>query len=86
MYAEAKRVVKKQGYTSVSELFRASLRSTLYPKLTDNGFTSEFEDEILRRASDSNEEFIEWDGKTPFSDFVLTHPPRKYQKGRNGQN
>lgn len=74
MYAEAKRIVSKRGYSSISELIREALRNVLYPNLTENGFTPEFEEEILRRSAESENNDIEWDGKTPFTEFVLSNP------------
>ena len=50
MYQDAKKLVVTRGYTSISELIRDALRGVIYPRLTENGFTSEFEEEILRRA------------------------------------
>ncbi|CAN5146159.1 hypothetical protein BH11PAT1_BH11PAT1_7700 [soil metagenome] len=52
MYEDVKKTVKKKEYTSVSELIRDSLRKMLYPELTVNGFTKEFEDEVLRSAAE----------------------------------
>ncbi len=56
MYTEAKKVVSKRGYSSISELIREALRGILYPNLTENGFTPEFEDEVLRIANSSTED------------------------------
>ncbi len=80
MYADAKKVVAKNKYASISELFRDALRRLLYPNLTVNGFTPEFEEEVLRRANDPKNEVFEWDGKTPFTDFILSHPPKLKSK------
>jgi Arc/MetJ-type ribon-helix-helix transcriptional regulator len=51
MYQDIKSAMKAQGYASVSEYIRSSIRSQIYPQITENGFTSEFEDEVLK-ASD----------------------------------
>ena len=64
MYADAKKAALEKRYVSVSEFIREALRRLLYPGLTENGFTPEFEEEVLRRERDPNEELIEWDGKT----------------------
>jgi Arc/MetJ-type ribon-helix-helix transcriptional regulator len=48
MIEDAKKFVKKKQYASVSELIRDTLRKKLYPDLTENGFTREFEDAVLR--------------------------------------
>jgi Arc/MetJ-type ribon-helix-helix transcriptional regulator len=50
MYEDAKKSLKKRGYTSISELIRDSLRRTLYEDknaLTENGFPIWFEDKVL---------------------------------------
>ncbi len=80
MYLDAKKVLTQKGYTSISEFIRDALREKLYPNLTVNGFTPEFEEEVLRIANNPNEEYIEWDGKTPLGEFILTHPPKKFVK------
>ena len=48
MYQDMKTVMSKQGYASVSEFVRSSIRVQMYPHITGNGFTTEFEDEVLR--------------------------------------
>lgn len=53
MYEDAKKHLKKRGYASLSEFFRQSLRDVLYPKVTVNGFTPEFEEEVLKAAAES---------------------------------
>lgn len=47
MYEDAKAYLVRRGYSSVSELFRDTLREELYPRLTENGFTPEFEQMVL---------------------------------------
>ena len=76
MYLTAKKTVSKRGYTSFSELVREALRFVLYPRLTENGFTPEFENEVLRIANNPKEPLKRWDGKTPFSKFVLENSPQ----------
>ncbi|OGM30215.1 hypothetical protein A2630_03260 [Candidatus Woesebacteria bacterium RIFCSPHIGHO2_01_FULL_44_10] len=61
MYQDAKRVLKEKQYTSFSELMRNSLRQTLYPELTINGFTPEFEDEVLRIAATPDDNDLVWE-------------------------
>ena len=80
MYAEAKKMMKERQYTSISELFRDAFRRLQHPYLTENGFTPEFEEEILKAAAEPRENDIEWDGKGSFTDFVLSHPPKEYDK------
>lgn len=52
MYSDARIFVKKNRYTSISELFRDALRKVLYPDLTVNGFTEEFENMVLESAKE----------------------------------
>jgi Arc/MetJ-type ribon-helix-helix transcriptional regulator len=80
MLADAKKAVKDRQYASISELIRDTLRQSLYPQLTENGFTPEFEEKILKSAAEPKENDIEWDGVTPFTKFVLSHPPKGYEK------
>lgn len=68
LYAQAKARAKKYHYTSVSEVIRDALRWWLNDNLTRNGFTPEFETEVLRRAKESTKNDIVWEGKE--SDLV----------------
>ena len=81
MYLDAKKMLSKRGYASISELIRDTLRDALYPRVTENGFTPEFEQQVLESAKEPVEDSIEWDGKTPFTDFVL-----RQKFNRNGKN
>lgn len=71
MYIDAKKVVVKKGYASLSELVRDTLRKIIYPEVTENGFTPEFEEEVLKAAAEPIENDREWDGKGSFVDFAL---------------
>ena len=53
IYNDAKKLLAKRGYASFSELIRDTLRGVLYPRLTENGFTPEFEEEILKAVKES---------------------------------
>ena len=78
LYAQAKAQAKKYHYSSVSELIRDALRWWTNDNLTRNGFTPEFEEEVLRREKEPLENDIEWDGKGSFVDFVLSEGKKKY--------
>lgn len=85
LYAEAKKHQKEYHYTSISEMIRDALRWWLNPRLTRNGFTPEFEKEIIEAEKEADAgSVVEWDGKTPFGEFVLSHPPPPplYDKNR----
>ena len=58
LYKEARRVVRNKGYSSISELVRDGLRKVIYPQLTENGFTPEFEEAVLRSAQEPVERGI----------------------------
>ena len=79
MYNDAKKILAKKGYASLSEFIRDSLRKAVYPNVIENGFTPEFEDIVLEAAKEPIEKSREWDGKGSFVDFVLN-------KGKNGKN
>lgn len=81
MYQDAKKALAKRGYTSISEFIRNALRNELYLPVTENGFTSEFEEKVLKSAKEPIEKSTTWDGKTPFSDFVIKH-----SSSLNGKN
>lgn len=80
MHADAKRMVRAQKYTSVSELIRDAMRKIMYRNITENGFTKQFEEETLRAATEPIENSIEWNGKGSFVDFVLKEGAKKYGK------
>lgn len=82
LYAEAKKKAKRYHYASISELMRNALRWWLSDEdLTVNGFTPEFEAEVLEagKAADRGD-VIEWDGKGSFTDFVLREGEKKWGK------
>lgn len=68
LYDEAKKQAKKYHYNSVSELIRDALRWWMNDNLTRNGFTSEFEEEVLKASAEPRENDILWEGKE--SDLV----------------
>lgn len=75
MHADAKKMVKAQKYTSVSELIRDAMRKIMYRNITVNGFTKQFEEETLQAEKDADlGNVVEWNGKGSFTDFVLSNP------------
>ena len=56
MHKDAKSVIASNGYSSMSELVRDGLRAILYPNLTVNGFTPEFEEAVLESAKEPIEQ------------------------------
>lgn len=61
LYQDIKRTIKERGYSSVSELMRDAVRKVVYPELTENGFTPEFEKAVLRSAQESVDEKDVWE-------------------------
>lgn len=83
MYADARRMAGERKYTSISEFIRDALRRMLYPQLTENGFTPEMEQEILKIAAGSMDNDIVWDGKTDPIEFALKYQPKNGSSIRN---
>ncbi len=85
LYEQAKKHQREYHYSAVSELIRDALRWWLNPRLTRNGFTPAFEREVLRAEKEADAgSVVEWDGVTPFHDFIMSHPPPRpsYDKNR----
>lgn len=82
LYAEAKRKAKRYHYASISELMRNALRWWLSDEdLTVNGFTPEFEAEVLEAEKEADKgNVVRWDGKGSFTDFVLKEGEKKWGK------
>jgi len=59
MYKDAKRALVTKRYSSVSELIRDALRKTLYGEITQNGFSNEFENEVLASAAEPRKKDIQ---------------------------
>ena len=84
LYNQTKKQAKKYHYVSTSELIRDALRWWLNDSLTRNGFTPEFEDQVLKAEKEPVGNDIEWDGKTPFGEWSQTHlPPKLYAKNKS---
>lgn len=54
LYKAAKKLVAEEKYHSISEVVRAGLRRVIYDadKITENGFTGWFEDQVLESAEE----------------------------------
>lgn len=81
MYLDLKKMLNRRRYSSISEVIRDFIRGGLYPRFTENGFTPEFEEEVLRRSREPIKNDIEWDGKGSFTEFVLRKGKKKHGKG-----
>ena len=69
MYDDAKRFLKQRRYASLSELIREALRGVLYPNLTENGFTPEFEAEVLKAAAEPEENDKVWETEKEIKNY-----------------
>ena len=91
MYDDAKKVLVSKRYSSISELIRDSLRKTLYSNITVNGFTEEFENEVLRAEKEPEENDIVLSTEKEMRDFFRDLKlPLRYNKNKkrsiNGQS
>jgi len=79
MYQDAKAVLKIRGYASISELIRHALRDVLYPRVTENGFTPEFEEEVLRAEKSPQDKNMVFTTEKEMKDFFtkLKAPHKK---------
>lgn len=82
MYEDAKKSLSRCGYSSISELVRSALRDTLYPKLTVNGFTPEFEEMVLKAEASPREKDKVWRTEKDI-DLYFASLKNKFHKKRN---
>lgn len=82
MYNDAKKLLAARGYASISELVRDALRDTLYSRLTENGFTPEFEEEVLKSAASSRNNDILLETDADFKNYFL-HLKKPKNKGKS---
>lgn len=82
MYADAKKALGKRGYASISELIRDALRDLLYPRVTVNGFTPEFEARVLGSAAQPRDQDTVLETKEDIRNFFLhlKKPPKKNKR------
>lgn len=87
MYNDAKTVSRNEGYSSISELIRHSLRKILYPSgLTVNSFTPEFEDFVLESAKTSTKDDIFLKTDKDVSDYFINLKIPSRIKSRDVKN
>lgn len=76
---QADRAVKSGVFRSMTELVHTGIRRVLpekkksFQRLTVNGFTPEFEQEVLEAEKEPLDQSVEWDGKGSFVEFCLKH-------------
>lgn len=81
LYKDIKKTIKERGYSSVSELVRDAVRRILYPELTENGFTPEFEEMVIESAKEPIEKgmLLETDQDVK-NYFKFLKYPKKYKR------
>lgn len=64
-------LVARGWYTSVSELIREGARRVIKtsPKLTINGFTEEFENEVLEAAGEPVDKSLVWENEADIDNY-----------------
>lgn len=85
MLEAAKKVVKSKHYASISELMRDALRKELKrQEITENGFTREFEDQVLMSAGgeDSGEVWEKPEDIDRFFDRIDKEIREEYGKSK----
>lgn len=82
MYKDIKKWVADHKYSSVSEYFRDLARKSLYKKrITENGFTEEFEDMVLKAAAEPVEGSYVLETEKDMHNFFKHHilPKKRYK-------
>ncbi|MBI3577450.1 hypothetical protein HY086_05430 [Candidatus Gottesmanbacteria bacterium] len=83
MYADAQKSLGVRGYASISELIRDALRRLLYPQVTENGLTPEFEEAVLRsEAQPRKDDYVLKTDKEVEDYFLRLKLPKKRGKKR----
>lgn len=62
MYSDAKKALREERYTSISELIRDALRRRLYQNMTENGYIRSFEDEVIQASSEKDQKSV-WESE-----------------------
>lgn len=86
LYKEIKTFIARRGYASFSEFFREAARNKVYPELTENGFTSEFEEAVLRAAKEPRDESKVWKTEKDIDEYFEKLRKELKLKRKNGQN
>ena len=68
----------------MSELVRDALRRTLYPEVTVNGFTPEFEEEVLRAETESRENNSVWETEADVDKYFRDLKKKIQKNQKNG--
>jgi Arc/MetJ-type ribon-helix-helix transcriptional regulator len=66
---DARKHMVSRGYATLSEFIRSVLRNELYPRLTENGFTPEFETEVLKAAAEPRSKDKTWETEEDITNY-----------------
>lgn len=85
MQTDVRNYIADNRYTSVSEFIRDAIRKVLYPGLTENGFTQEFEEAVLRSEASPEDQDITLDSPEDIDNYFrnLVLPKKKKQHGQS---
>lgn len=86
MYQDAKKMLSRRGYASISELIRDALRDTLYPQVTENGFTPEFEEQVLESAKEPVSKSKTWKSVKDIDNYFARLEKKLKRHAKNYQN
>lgn len=86
MYEDAKKMLAARRYSSISELIRDALRKHIYEGLTVNGFTKEFEDEVLRVAAEPDDKDQIFETEKDISNYFRKLDKKVTKIEKSGKN
>ncbi len=87
MLEDAKFEIKEKRYASISELIRHALREVLYPNgVTVNGFTPEFEDEVLEAEKEPTKNDIILETEEDIENYFRSLRPKRRIKKNESKN
>lgn len=86
MYEDIRKYLSQKGYTSISEFFRDAARDKVYPEVTENGFTPEFEEAVFEAAKEPIDHSKTWKTEKDIHDYFENLRKELKIKRRNGKN
>lgn len=86
MHEDIKRFLMQKGYASISEFFRDAARDKVYPEITENGFTSEFEEAVLAAAKEPRNKSKVWRTEKDIDEYFEKLRKKLRIKKKNGKN
>lgn len=83
MYQDVKRTMIVRRYSSTSELVRDALRKLIYGEITENGFTPEFEELVLKAESEPMENDQVWETEEDIENYFKNFDNKVRNNGKN---